>query len=68
MGGEGREKELTSRVVTSVLLPGEALAEDIADRLSILFTMTPEVRVSLHSWSDAPLGSDWNVFDGDDDN
>ena len=51
--------ELNGQVVTSVLLPGEALAEEIADRLSTLFTMTPEVRVSLNSW--------WNVFNGDDD-
>ena len=67
MGGEGRGEELTSQVVTSVLLLGEALAEDIADHLLVLFTMTPEVCVSLNSWSDAPLGSDWNVFNGDDD-
>ena len=56
MGGEGRGMELNGRVATSVLLPGEALAEEIADGLSILFTMTPEVRVSLNSWSGAPLG------------
>jgi hypothetical protein len=32
---------LTGRVVTSVLLAGKALAEDVADRLSILVTMGP---------------------------
>lgn len=46
---------LTSRVVTSVFLSGEALDEDVADRLSILFTMSPDVHVSSSCSSNVQL-------------
>jgi len=63
MEGDQRRERLTGRVVTSVLLTGEALAEDGADRLSILSTMKPNVCVSSRSLSGAWLEGDWSEFD-----
>ena len=63
MEGDLRRERLTGRVVTSVLLTGEALAEDGADRLSILSTMRPNVCVSSSLLSGARLEGDRRVFD-----